>query len=67
MPGARNRFGAPMFEPEIFRKQMYCIEESLCDIVETLWLHHSDSAPGELCPPSPSLRPCVAGGIFVMV
>jgi len=21
-----------MFEPELFRKQMYCIEESACDI-----------------------------------
>jgi len=25
-PGAISRFGAPMFEPEVFRKQMYCIE-----------------------------------------
>jgi len=24
---------APMLEPEVFRKQMYCIEESTCDIV----------------------------------
>jgi len=22
----------PVFEPELFRKQMYCIEESACDI-----------------------------------
>jgi len=22
-PGARNKFGAPMFEPEVSRKQMY--------------------------------------------
>jgi len=22
-----------MFKPEVFRKQMYCIEESTCDIV----------------------------------
>jgi len=22
-----------MFEPEIFRKQMYCIEESICDFM----------------------------------
>jgi len=36
-PGARSRFGAPMFEPEIFRKHMHCIEESICDIVGTLW------------------------------
>ena len=26
MPGARSKFGAPMFEPEVFRKQMYCTE-----------------------------------------
>jgi len=24
--GARSTFGAPMFEPEVFRKQMYCTE-----------------------------------------
>jgi len=24
---ARSKFGAPMFEPEVFRKQMHCIEE----------------------------------------
>jgi len=26
-PGARNKFGAPMFEPEVFQKQMYCFEK----------------------------------------
>jgi len=34
-PGARSKLGAPMFEPEFFRKHMYCIKESTCDIVET--------------------------------
>ena len=24
--GPRSKFGAPMFEPEVFRKQMYCTE-----------------------------------------
>ena len=24
-----------MFEPEVFRRQIYCIEESICDIVDT--------------------------------
>jgi len=24
--GARSKFGAPTFEPEVFRKQMYCTE-----------------------------------------
>jgi len=28
---------APIFEPEVFRKQMYCDEESDCDIVGTFW------------------------------
>jgi len=31
-PGARSKFGASVFEPEVFRKQLYCIEESTCDI-----------------------------------
>jgi len=37
LDGARERskFGAPMIESEVFRKQMYCIEESTCDIVGT--------------------------------
>jgi len=34
-PRARNKFGAPTFEPDVFRKQMYCIEESPYDIVVT--------------------------------
>jgi len=28
-------FGAPMFETEVFWKQMHCIEESTCDTVGT--------------------------------
>jgi len=29
--GARSKFGVTMlFEPEVFRKQMYSIEESTC-------------------------------------
>jgi len=34
-PRAKNKFGAPMCEPELFRKQMYSIEESTCDIFGT--------------------------------
>jgi len=59
-PGARSKFGAPMFEPEVFRKQIYCIEESTCDIDGTFARPRSDSAPGELCLPcSPSVCPCL--------
>jgi len=36
-PGARNKFGASMFETEVFRKQMYCFEKSAYDIVVTFW------------------------------
>ena len=47
LDGARGRskFGAPMFEPEVFRKQMHCIEESTCDTVEIFGNPRSDSAP----------------------
>ena len=34
-PGARNKFGIPMFEPKVFREQMYNIEESTYNIVGT--------------------------------
>jgi len=44
-PGARSKFGAPMFETEVFRKLMYCTEESICDIVGTFWRPRSDLAP----------------------
>jgi len=33
--GAKSKFGAPMFEPEVFQKQICCTEESTCDIVGT--------------------------------
>jgi len=59
-PRARSKFGVPMFEPEVFRKQMHCIEEGTCDIVGTLGAlravirrPHNDLAP-ELC------RPCLS-------
>ena len=34
-PGAKNKFGAPMFEPKVFWEYMYCIEEKTCTIVGT--------------------------------
>jgi len=61
-PGARSKYGAPMFEPEVFQKQIHCIEESslLVTLLGLFSAPSSDSAPGELCPPcSPSLRPCI--------
>ena len=44
-----SKFGAPMVEPELFRKQIYCTEESTCDIVGTFrrpqWLGARGIAP----------------------
>jgi len=58
---ARSKLGAPMFESEVFRKHMYGIEDSTCDIVGTfrrppqsfgapavIRRPHSDSASGKL-------------------
>jgi len=56
-PGEGSTFGTPMFEPEVFRKQMYCFGESTCDIVVTFRRPRSDSAPGELFPLSPLVTP----------
>ena len=61
LDGARGtkQFAAPMFELEVFRKQMYCIEESNSDNVGTfvapavIQRSHSDSAPEEFCPLAP--------------
>jgi len=54
-PGAKSKFGATMFEPEAFRKQMYCTEESTCGILGTFRDPCSHSAPGELWPLAPAL------------
>jgi len=78
-PGARSKFGAPKLEPDVFRKQMYCTEECVFDIVGTfrrprshstlpavIWHPHSDSAPGNCGPLTPSsLRPCVERKLLV--
>jgi len=56
-PGETNKFDDPMFEPEIFRKQMYYFEKTAYDIVVTFWSPaRSDSAAGEFCPLFPSLH-----------
>lgn len=45
-PGARHKFSAPMFEPNVFQEQMHCFEESTCQIVGFFSVAPSDSAPG---------------------
>ena len=52
-PGAKSKFGAPMFDLELFWKQMYCIEKVLQTLLKVFGAPRSDSAPGELCPPVP--------------
>ena len=53
MPGARSKFGAPLFEPDVFRKQIYW-----SDFVSLLGLicgSRFDSAPGFCAHLSPLL------------
>jgi len=60
LDGARGKkqIWRPMLEPEVCRKQMYCIEESTCDNVGTFQRPpRSDSAPGELCTPCSLVMP----------
>jgi len=46
-PGARYKFGAPIFEPEVFRKQMYCVEECTYDILGIFRRPRNHSAPSQ--------------------
>ena len=39
-----------MFAPEVFRKQMYCIEEITCDIVELFGARIVIRRPGNCVP-----------------
>jgi len=58
-PGARSKFGAPMFEPKLLPKQIYCIEESTSDIFGTFRrLSHWFGARRIVAPCS--WRPCVS-------
>ena len=45
-----------MFEPEAFRKQMYCVKESAYDIVVTFWSPAAIRHPGNCAPLPLSLR-----------
>jgi len=40
-----------MFEPEVFRKQMYCVEESTCDIVGPFRRPTQSFGAREIVPP----------------
>jgi len=57
--GARSKFGVPMFEPEVFRKQMYFIEESTCDIVGTFRSPEVIRGPRNCAPLAPVVATCV--------
>ena len=56
VPRARKKFGAPMFEPEVFPKQMQCFEKYAHDIVVTFWQPVVNRRPGNCAPFPPSLR-----------
>jgi len=57
-PGERNKFGDPIFEPEVLRKQMYCFEKSSYDIVVTFWLPEMIRHLGKCAPLVTSLVLC---------
>jgi len=44
-PGARTKFGAPIFESEVLWKQIYCIEGIFVTLLEIFGAHRSHSAP----------------------
>jgi len=50
-PGARSKFGAPMFEPEVFGSKCTVLRKVLVTLLGLFGAPHSDSAPGELCSP----------------
>jgi len=56
-PGARSKFYAAMFQPEIFLKQIQCVKESTCDLVGTF------GAQG-IVPPLPTLVTPLPGRSF---
>jgi len=63
--GQKQVWCPPLFEPEVFQKQMYCIEQSTCDIVGTFLVPTAQwfgapiliHARGIVTPFLPSLRP----------
>jgi len=59
-PGSRSKFGAPMFEPELFRKKIQRIEVSTCDIFRTFRRPILTQRPGNCTSFSPSVTPLVA-------
>ena len=63
-PGQASRL-APHIRIWGLSEEMYCIEESICDIVGTFRCPHSDLAPRELCPPfPPRYAPALKSGVF---
>ena len=52
-PGQEASLAPPTFEPEVFRKQMHCVDKSSCDIIGIFRRPRSDLASGELRPPCP--------------
>jgi len=55
-PRARSKFGARMFEPEVFRKQMYCTEV-LMTLLGLFGALIVIQRTGNCAPSPPSLRP----------
>jgi len=67
VPQGKKQVWPPMFEPEIFRKQISLLKKVLVTLLgflvplAVIWRPHNVSAPRGLCPTCPlSLRPCMS-------
>jgi len=65
-PGARSKFGAPMFEPEVFRKQMCkCTEDfEKSDLIEFAYLANRGVTRGVKGTKFPGRRIVILFGLF---
>ena len=64
-PGARSWFGTAMLEFEVFRKHIYCIEESTCDIVGNFCAPVVIWRPGNCPPLDPLVTPLCMTALFI--
>jgi len=56
-PGARSKFGAPMFEPEVFRKQMHVLKKVLVTLLGLFGAPMVIQRPGNCAPFVPFVTP----------
>ena len=60
----QEKFGTPMLELKVLRKQMYCIEESTCHIVGTVQPPAVLWCPGNSAPLTSLVMPLIASCVI---